>query len=440
MVWFKKELYSDLLICILNDEDIYSDETGKIIVKKNKRMDARIRCYNTRQWIVQYISNIRDVNKKLKIMKKGLEKDKNIFTDLYVNVQVKEKDRTCCFYREEICGRNTKEKEEIVKKIRESIENIEEVDNCEICYRINHEKKKFTNSIGSCKIYDYKVCGIMVGYMLKKNKYQGMYRAYGIDSIQCMINNIKVQINKDIEFSSKAIKIPSGRYTCVFSPEVTGMLVHECLGHFSEADNACSKREKDRWIVGKKIGKEFLNVVDDGNVKGSGYIPFDDEGVKARKTFIVKNGIINNYLTDIKSGIENDLELTGNGRAKSNKYNPIVRMTTTYMMGGKHTVDQILHSIDYGIYIEENLGAVIEKNVHLKVGRAYIIRNGKIKEPVIINEIIGKPFELISNIDMASNNIKMCNDVFGGCGKKDQTQLRVSYGGPYIRIKNVEIL
>jgi len=103
--------------------------------------------------------------------------------------------------------------------------------------------------------------------------------------------------------------------------------------------------------VREKIGEKFISVVDDGMIYGSGYVPFDDEGVNAEQTFIVKEGIINSYLADIKNGINKGIKSTGNCRVANNECPTIVRMTTTYMLGGECTFDEMINSTEYGIYI-----------------------------------------------------------------------------------------
>ena len=205
----------------------------------------------------------------------------------------------------------------------------------------------------------------------------------------------------------------------------------------SEIDNENKYYE---WIIGTKIAKDFINIVDSGDIMGSGYLPFDDEGVDSISVNIVKNGVINSYLTDMKSGILRNHILTGNARAKRLTDIPIVRLRTTYMKAGNNSPYDLFKNIEKGVYIEDFRNAYIKNDkVYLNLHRAYLIENGKITNPVIAEKIICNILDIFKNIDMISNKVEFFNTTLGGCNKKGQNHLRVSYGGPYSRIQEIYI-
>lgn len=179
--------------------------------------------------------------------------------------------------------------------------------------------------------------------------------------------------------------------------------------------------------------------MDDGNIEGSGYVPYDDEGCKAKKTYLIKNGIHTGRLHSAYTAADLDEEVTGNARAINFEYEPIVRMTSTYIGEGNLTKEELFEGVTDGIYIEDFSHGSGMTVFTIAPILAYRIRNGKIAEPLKISVITGNVMETLYQIDGLSNELKICSSARGGCGKMEQFPLRVSDGGPYVRVKGIKV-
>ena len=144
-----------------------------------------------------------------------------------------------------------------------------------------------------------------------------------------------------------------GKYNVILSPLAAGVFAHESFGHKSEADfmvgDETMKRE---WSIGKKIGADILSIVDYGNMPGTGYVPFDDEGTKAKKTFLVEKGILKGRLHSSVTAASLYEEVTGNARALNFEFEPIVRMTTTFILPGEKTKQELIGEVNEGIFVD----------------------------------------------------------------------------------------
>ena len=325
--------------------------------------------------------------------------------------------------------------------IVEAISKLQGISNVEARFRMKKKKKIYENSYGSDKRLQLMNNSFALSYSIDNLLSDGFCEIYDADlsDISQLSDQLTYEVEKDIHFKN-ANCVAEGRYTCIFSPEVTGLFTHECMGHLFEADYY-KKYVAGHLQIGSLIGPQWLNVVDDGHLRGSGYVPFDDEGSDAHNTHIVKNGVLCNLLTDIDyAGLFGNELSSGNSRAKHPSTQNLIRMTSTFMGQGKNSVKDIFAFVEHGIYIESSQGAFLRNNFYLKPRRAYLVKHGKIIKPLLVSYISGNTYKMISNILYASNVIEPTNSIFGGCQKKGQAHLRVSYGGPYIVVKDVYVV
>ncbi len=232
---------------------------------------------------------------------------------------------------------------------------------------------------------------------------------------------------KKIALSKKS---PEGKMDIIVGPEVSGIVAHESCGHPTEADRIFGREAAQAGesfikpgMLGERIGTDLVNVVDDPTVEHSfGYYKYDFEGVKARKRYLYKNGRINEFLMNREYAGE--LGLKSNGAARSSEWDkePIVRMSTTYIEPGDHTLEELLEGVKRGIFMnsftEWNIDDIRFNEKY--VGReAYLIENGEIKEPVKrpVLEITTTGF--YSAVDAVSRDLKF---YAGTCGKGDPMQ------------------
>ncbi|MCX7772149.1 MAG: TldD/PmbA family protein [Clostridia bacterium] len=251
---------------------------------------------------------------------------------------------------------------------------------------------------------------------------------------------LKAFIAKCQDFMNHAKPVSPGKFTVILSPEAAGVFAHESFGHKSESDfmvgDETMKRE---WALGKKVGSDILSIVDSGLESGSGYTPYDDEGTKAKKTYLIKDGILTGRLHSASTAALLEEGVTGNARAMNFEYEPIVRMTTTYILPGEKTLEQLISEVEDGFLVETIKHGSGLSTFTIAPSLSYRIQNGKVTEPVNISVISGTVFDTLSEIDGVSDKLELLSFVTGGCGKMEQYPLPVGFGGPYVRVKNMTV-
>lgn len=218
----------------------------------------------------------------------------------------------------------------------------------------------------------------------------------------------------------------------IISPEAMSLIIHEVAGHTSECDLYDSYTSmKNVLKLANEVSQE-VNVVDCGGFNQVGGYLYDDEGIRNQKSYIIKNGVFSNVLSDIKHMCAWGVPMTGNGRSISICHEPIVRMSNTYMLPGKKPLFVLLESIKKGILIE-HIGC-IENNdgcILLKHIRGRIIVDGQIKEPIIIKSYENFWYNFLNAICEISSEAKSYASILSGCDKGGQNGLLVSMGAPY---------
>lgn len=226
----------------------------------------------------------------------------------------------------------------------------------------------------------------------------------------------------------------------VLSPEATGVFTHESFGHKSESDFMVGDEAMAKeWALGKKVATDCVTIVDDGNEHGSGFVQYDDEGTKAKKTMIITDGILTGRLHSAATATALEEGLTSNARAMNFEFEPIVRMTTTYIAKGDRKKDDIISEIKEGIYVDTIRHGSGMSTFTIAPNRAYKIENGKITKPVKVSVVTGNVFSTLGEIDAVSQEFDLLSFVGGGCGKMEQFPLPVGFGGPFIRVKKLKV-
>ena len=241
-------------------------------------------------------------------------------------------------------------------------------------------------------------------------------------------------------FLRNSVPAEPGKYPVVLSPEAAGVFAHESFGHKSEADFMLSDETlREEWQLGKKVGSPILSIAESGAVPGCGYVPFDDEGTRARKNYLIKNGVLAGRLHSAQTAAALGEGLTGNARAMSCDFEPIVRMTTTYIEGGDLTFDELIAPIEKGYFIKVISHGSGMSTFTLAPNIAYEIVNGKLGRPVQISVVSGSVFETLGLIDGLTKDVHLLSFVTGGCGKMEQYPLPVGFGGPYVRVSEMNV-
>ncbi len=235
--------------------------------------------------------------------------------------------------------------------------------------------------------------------------------------------------------------IKGGTYTVIVDPHLAGVFAHEAFGHLSEADFVYeNERLKELMALGKRFGPKHLNILDGAAVPGRrGSYKYDDEGVPAQKTYLIKEGVLVGRLHSRETAGKMGEQPTGNARAISYRHRPIVRMTNTYIEGGDVSLEDMMSDIREGVYVKYSYGGQTSMEMFtFSAGQAFMIRDGELAEEVRNVNLTGNVFETLANIEAIGNDFSWGNEG-GGCGKGAQVPLPVSEGSPHIRIRNVVI-
>ncbi len=234
-----------------------------------------------------------------------------------------------------------------------------------------------------------------------------------------------------------APQVTGGEYTVVLDPVLAGVFVHEAFGHLSESDFVYENAQlRNIMRLGTQFGGKQLNIVDTATIPGlRGSYKYDDEGVPATKTYLIREGELVGRLHSRETAAKMNEPPTGNARAINYRYPPIVRMTNTYIEPGDTSFEEMIADIKQGIYARNWYGGTTSMEMFtFSAGEAYMIRDGKIAETLRPVVLTGNVFTTLKNIDAISNDLDMNQG--GGCGKGGQMPLPVSNGSPHIRIRH----
>jgi TldD protein len=235
--------------------------------------------------------------------------------------------------------------------------------------------------------------------------------------------------------------VQAGQYPIVIDQLLAGVFIHEAFGHLSEADFIYENpKAREMMTLGRRFGQGILNVYDDGSIPNlRGTTIYDDEGTPARRNWLIKDGVLVGRLHSRPTAAKMGETASGNARAVSYRFAPIVRMTNTAIDNGTATFENMIKNTKLGIYACDAYGGETQlENFSFSSGYAYMIRDGKIAEMVKDVILAGNLFTTLGNIDMIGDDFKWLN-TGGGCGKAGQFPLPVGMGAPHIRIQNVVI-
>ncbi len=243
--------------------------------------------------------------------------------------------------------------------------------------------------------------------------------------------------------ASKA-KTPSpGVYRAVIDNDLVGLLIHEAFGHASEGDEVVAKASVLEGRIGGTVASELVTVIDDGSIEGGYPVPFDDEGVVKTRTIVVDRGVLKSYLTSRATARRLGLEPTGNARAESILFEPLVRQTNYFIAPGDWKVDEMLRDMKEGLYLRGRgaMGGQVDPatgTFTFSIGPSYIVKNGEPVELVRGVTVSGQILEILRDVDAIGRDLKVETSVFGFCGKGGQ-HVRVGDGGPHIRVKRITV-
>ncbi len=250
------------------------------------------------------------------------------------------------------------------------------------------------------------------------------------------------EIKKFCELCVKIIgaeRIKPGKHDCILGGKAAGLLAHESFGHGMEADTIYKDRAKAKSFVGKRIAPSKVSIVDFPGMKSHGYYFFDDEGQPVVPTYLIKNGIVKDPMTDMYSAMKLKIKRSGNGRCQSYDHKSYSRMSCTYFLPGKDDLNKMFKSVKNGIYIFSGGGGMEDPKgwgVQIQSCLGEEIKNGKLTGKLFYELAIGGYLpDIFSNIKAVSKKMNPYNA--GYCGKGHKEWVPVAEGGPHLLIKRL---
>ena len=242
-----------------------------------------------------------------------------------------------------------------------------------------------------------------------------------------------------VSLSAKAA--PAGTMPVILGAGWPGVLLHEAVGHGLEGDFNRKNSSVFSGKIGEKVTSELCTIVDDGTIENRrGSLSIDDEGTVSQKTVLIENGILKGYMFDKTNAKLMNTHSTGNGRREGYACLPMPRMTNTYMLAGESTFDDIINSVDYGLYAPNFSGGQVDitsGKFVFSTSEAYLIEKGKITTPVKGATLIGSGIETMQQISMVGNDLTLDSGV-GICGKAGQS-VPVGVGQPTLKVDNLTV-
>lgn len=307
-----------------------------------------------------------------------------------------------------------------------------------------HVDKRFLSSKGADLSFDRQSVGFTYGFVVAHGDETVQERFYiGSDDFADLRGHdegLVAAIERAEQFVSEAEPIVPGEYTVVLGPTPAGIFAHESFGHKSEADFMLGDQTMlESWPIGKRVGAGLLSIIDDGGARGRGYVPYDDEGQPAKRTYLIKDGVLQGRLHSAPTAAALDEATTGNARAMSFLFEPIVRMTNTWIAPGALTKDELFAGVEDGYFIESVKHGSGMSTFTMAPSLAWKIEQGRITRPVRISVATGTVFDTLEEIDGVSDTVELDWSVQGGCGKGEQYPLPVGLGGPYVRVRRLQL-
>ncbi|HXH75642.1 MAG TPA: TldD/PmbA family protein [Bacteriovoracaceae bacterium] len=230
---------------------------------------------------------------------------------------------------------------------------------------------------------------------------------------------------------------PAGKMPVVIDNGFGGVIFHEACGHLLETTSVEKKASVFWDKLGEQIAHTALSAVDDGTISGAwGSLSIDDEGMATQKTNLIENGVLKRFISDRLGEVKTGHKRTGSGRRQSYKFAPASRMRNTYIEKGPYELEQLLSSVQDGLYARKMGGGSVDPSTgqfNFSVQEAYLIKNGKITTPVKGATLIGTGPDIMKKISMVGQNLEL---MAGTCGSVSGS-IPTTVGQPPIKVDEI---
>lgn len=335
--------------------------------------------------------------------------------------------------------------EEIIKRLTKVKDYLQNADKRVIDVRTLYTKREVSKifvSNNKClsQKYDW-INAYSIPTVRHKDNVQYDYHVEGEISSLKALKQLDAYKEKNLEIAIKLLSakpIKPGTYDIITDPSISGLIAHEAFGHGVEMDMFVKNRAKAKDYVGKYVASELVDMYDGAAscLSAASYF-FDDDGIPASKTRIIKKGILQTGISDSLSALCLNTNPTGNGRRQDYTRKVYTRMTNTFFGPGKDNLDDMIKSIKHGYFLTQtNNGMEDPKNWQIQCTASYGLEikdgkfTGKMVAPVVIS---GYVVDLLSSISMVSKDVHVHGS--GMCGKGYKEWVFVSDGGPYLKAR-----
>lgn len=429
--------YMDVRAGMSNNTSILMKDGDVDEINTGISLGARIRVLKNGAWGFAYTTDLSKLNE---ITDTAIQLSNSLTGDVELSESEVVKDKVKVDVKIPFKDISIEEKKEIMKDASDAA-SIEKVNSTTVSYSDGEINEIFMNSEGS----EIQTVTSKIRMALNASATDGEIIQFGHGSLGG-VKGFELIRDTDIEsfgreIGEKAVRLldaeaaPSGKYPVIADPQLTGVLIHEALGHAVEGDLILQNDSILKDKMGEMIASDIVNIFDDASLKdGFGYYPYDVEGVKTKPNQLVKNGKLVSLLNSRETAAKFGMKSSGNARSIISDQ-PIVRMSNTYLQPGDNSFEELFDGIDDGIYLKGSRGGQVDTGkgiFQFNAAEGYLIKDGEITTPLRDVSLSGNILETLKNIDAIGNDFELS---VGFCGKDGQTA-PVGDGGPHTRILN----
>ena len=429
--------YIDVRAGMSNNTSILMKDGDVDEINTGISLGARIRVLKNGAWGFAYTTDLSKLNE---ITDTAIQLSNSLTGDVELSESEVIKDKVKVDVKIPFNDISIEEKKEIMKDANDAA-SIEKVNSTTVSYSDGEINEIFMNSEGS----EIQTVTSKIRMALNASATDGEIILFGHGSIGG-VKGFELIRETDIEgfgreIGEKAVRLleaeaaPSGKYPVIADPQLTGVLIHEALGHAVEGDLILQNDSILKDKMGEMIASDIVNIFDDASLKdGFGYYPYDVEGVKTKPNQLVKDGKLVSLLNSRETASKFGMKSSGNARSIISDQ-PIVRMSNTYLQPGDSNFEELFEDVDDGIYLKGSRGGQVDTGkgiFQFNAAEGYLIKNGEITTPLRDVSLSGNILETLKNIDAIGNDFELS---VGFCGKDGQTA-PVGDGGPHTRILN----
>ena len=318
---------------------------------------------------------------------------------------------------------------------------------------INHDVAMIVNTLGQQLADSRPLVHLSIRVVAESGKRveQGSAGGGARDNLSYFLSATAADQGRAFAYVDKAVRqalinldarpVPAGVMPVVLGPGWPAVLLHEAVGHGLEADFNRKGSSVFSGRIGERVASPLCTVVDDATFAGArGSLSIDDEGIVGQRTVLIEGGILKGYMTDRHNAALLGMPMTGNGRRESYASAPLPRMTTTVMLPGESEPEEIISSIDKGIYAVDFSGGQVDitsGQFVFTMSEAYWVEGGEIQYPVKGATLIGDGADVLQKVSMVGNDLATDPGI-GVCGKDGQS-VPVGVGQPTLKVDEITV-